>query len=100
AGINFNDPTIAVFGDHADVNLTQGIVTAFGGIRIPVGPPNLQLYGTLGARYFYSRTTLDLSFPVPGFESNFALTKNWPDPVAGVAGHYAINDKYFINFLA
>ena len=40
-GTNFNDPTSALFGDHANVTLTQAIVTAFGGLRIPVGPPNL-----------------------------------------------------------
>ena len=100
-GTNFRDPTSALFGDHANLTLTQAIVTAFGGLRIPVGPPNLQLYGTVGARYFYSRTALDLSFPVSGFPpSGFAITKNWADPVAGLAAHYAINDKYFINFLA
>jgi hypothetical protein len=99
-GTNFRDPTSALFGDHANLTLTQGIVTAFGGMRIPVGPPNLQLYGTVGVRYNYSRTALDLSFPVSGFPSaGFAITKNWADPVAGLAAHYAINDKYFINFL-
>jgi hypothetical protein len=100
-GTNFKDPTSALFGDHANLTLTQGIATAFGGVRIPVGPPNLQLYGTVGARYFYSRTALDLSFPVSGFPSTgFAITKNWADPVAGLAAHYIINDKWFINFLA
>ena len=100
-GTNFKDPTSALFGDHANLTLTQAIATAFGGMRIPVGPPNLQLYGTVGVRYFYSRTALDLSFPVSGFPpSGFAITKNWADPVAGLAAHYAINDKYFINFLA
>src|SRR5271154_7500626 len=52
AGTNFENPTSALFGAHANLKLTEGIFTAFGGIRIPVGPPNLQLYGTLGARYF------------------------------------------------
>ena len=99
AGTNFENPTSALFGDHATLKLTEGIFTAFGGIRIPVGPPNLQLYGTLGARYFYVHTGLDLSFPVVGFEPNFGLTKNWVDPVAGLAAHYAINDKWFVNFL-
>jgi len=99
AGVNFRDPTSALFGDHASVTLSQAIVTAFGGLRIPVGPPNLELYGTLGARYFHMRTTLDLSFPVTGFESHFALTKDWADPVAGLAAHYAVNDKWFVNFL-
>ena len=99
AGTNFENPTSPLFGDHATLKLTEGIFTAFGGIRIPVGSPNLQLYGTVGARYFYIHTGLDLSFPVVGFEPNFGLTKNWVDPVAGLAAHYAINDKYFINFL-
>jgi hypothetical protein len=98
-GSNFRDPTSALYGDHANLTLTQAIVTAFGGVRIPVGPPNLELYGTLGARYFYSRTALDLSFPVAGFETNFTLTKNWADPVAGLAAHYVVNDKWFVNFL-
>jgi hypothetical protein len=99
-GTNFRDPTSALFGDHATLTLTQAIVTAFGGVRIPVGPPNLELYGTIGARYFYMRTALDLSFPVTGFSPHFALTKNWADPVAGLVAHYAINDKWFVNFLA
>jgi hypothetical protein len=98
-GQNFRDPSSPLFGDHANLTLTQGIFTAWGGVRLPIGPPNLQLYGTVGARYFYSRSALDLSFPVAGFESNFTLTKNWADPVAGVTAHYIINDKWFSNFL-
>lgn len=99
AGTNFSDPTSALFGDHANLTLSQAIVTAFGGVRIPIGPPNLELYGTLGARYIRVHTGLDLSFPVTGFEPSFSLTKDWVDPVAGLAAHYAINDKWFINFL-
>jgi hypothetical protein len=99
-GANFSDPTSALFGDHASVTLTQAIVTAFGGLRIPVGPPNLQLYGTIGARYFYSRSAVTLSFPVVGFEPQFAVTKNWADPIAGLTAHYVVNDKWFVNFLA
>jgi len=99
AGTNFRDPTSALFGDHANLTLTEAIVTGFGGVRIPIGPPNLELYGTVGARYFHLRTALDLSFPVTGFEPSFALTKDWVDPVAGLAAHYAINDKWFMNFL-
>jgi hypothetical protein len=87
-------------GDHANLTMTEAILTAFGGVRIPVGPPNLELYGTLGARYYHMHTALDLSFPVTGFEPHFGLTKNWADPVAGLTAHYVINDKWFINFLA
>jgi hypothetical protein len=100
AGTNFENPTSPLFGDHANITLSEAIVTAFGGLRIPVGPPNLELYGTVGARYFHLRTALDLSFPATGFEPHFALTKDWADPVAGLTARYAINDKWFINFLA
>jgi opacity protein-like surface antigen len=99
AGTNFDNPTSALYGDHANLTLTLGVFTAFGGVRIPVGPPNLQLYGTIGARDVYLHTALDLSFPVVGFQPSFALTKDWADPVAGLAAHYVVNDKWFINFL-
>jgi hypothetical protein len=99
AGTNFENPTSPLFGDHANLTLTEAIVTAFGGVRIPIGPPNLELYGTVGARYFHIHTALDLSFPAVGFEPTFALTKDWVDPVAGLVAHYTINDKWFINFL-
>jgi hypothetical protein len=99
AGTNFKDPTSALFGDHANLTLTEAIVTAFGGVRIPVGPPNLDVYGTVGARYFHFHTALDLSFEAVGFEPTFALTKDWVDPVAGLVAHYTVNDKWFINFL-
>jgi hypothetical protein len=100
AGSNFNDPTSALYGNHANLTLTLGIFTAFGGLRIPVGPPNLQLYGTVGARYFHIHTGLDLSFPATGFEPSFGLTKDWVDPVAGLTAHYVVNEKWFVNFLA
>jgi hypothetical protein len=99
AGTNFQGPTSPLSLDHANLTLTEAIVTGFGGLRIPVGPPNLELYGTVGARYFYMHTALDLSFPVVGFSPSFALTKNWVDPVAGLAAHYVVNDKWFVNFL-
>jgi hypothetical protein len=99
AGTNFDEPSSPLFLDHANLTLTEGIVTAFGGLRIPVGPPNLQLYGTVGARYFYIHSALDLSFPAVGFAPTFTLTKNWADPVAGLVAHYEVNDKWFINFL-
>jgi hypothetical protein len=98
-GTNFEDPASALYGAHANLTETLGIFTAFGGLRIPVGPPNLQLYGTVGARYFHMHTALDLSLPVPGFEPSFGLTKDWADPVAGLTAHYVVNDKWFVNFL-
>jgi hypothetical protein len=99
AGVNFSDPSSAINGAHANFTLSQAILTAFGGVRIPIGPPNLQLYGTIGARYFNTTTKLDLSFPVVGFQPSFSLTKDWIDPVAGLTAHYVIDDKWFVNSL-
>src|ERR1700727_1042264 len=44
AGTNFENPTSALFGDYATLKLTEGIFTAFGGIRIHLSQPNLQSY--------------------------------------------------------
>ena len=55
-----DDPSRALFGGSADLKLTSAIVTGFGGLRIPIGSPNLQLYGVLGARYFSETASLTL----------------------------------------
>ena len=82
-----------------DLTLTQGFATAFGGVRIPVGPPNLELYGTVGARLMHSGTKVDLTTPL-GFSNTQSANKNWVNPVAGVAGQYRFDDRWFMNVLA
>jgi hypothetical protein len=94
---DLNNP---LFGGRTDLTLTSGIVTAFGGVRIPVGPPNLELYGTVGARYFYSGTKLSVTGPLGIISANPSVTKDWIDPVAGVAAQYRINERWFVNALA
>jgi hypothetical protein len=78
--------------------LTEGITTAFGGVRIPVGPPNLSLYGTVGVRYIYSGTKLSITGPL-GVGTTQSVYKNWVDPVAGIAGQYKFDDRLFMNTL-
>ena len=46
-----------------DLTLNEAFVTAFGGVRVPLGVPNLELYGTIGARNFYSGTKLTVTGP-------------------------------------
>jgi hypothetical protein len=53
----------------------------------------------VGARYFYVRGENTLTTPVFGFQHKSSVTKDWADPVAGLAAHYVINDKWFVNFL-
>lgn len=84
-------------GAEVDVKLGEDIVTGFGGVRIPVGPPNLELYGTVGARYFAVHASIDLTHPLVAFEASASATKDWIDPVVGFAAQYRIDLKWFIN---
>jgi hypothetical protein len=92
------DSNSALFGSQPSLTLVEGIVTGFGGVRIPLGVPNLELYGTVGARYYYSGTKLTISTPF-GFAPSQSVNKDWVDPVAGFAAHYSFNDRWFMNVL-
>lgn len=83
----------------ADLTLTEGVATAFGGLRIPIGPPNLELYATVGARYVYSGTKLNLNTPIPGIGLSNSVNKDWIDPIGGFVAHYRIDDRWFVNVL-
>ncbi len=52
-----------LYGGKTDLTLNEAFITAFGGVRVPLGVPNLDLYGTVGARNFYSGTKLTVSGP-------------------------------------
>jgi hypothetical protein len=96
----FENPSSPLYGVGANVKLTQTIVTGFGGLRIPIGPPNLELYGTVGARNFEDGVSITLQGPVFGFQHYTSASKDWIDPVAGFAAHYRIDPKWFVNALA
>jgi hypothetical protein len=90
----------ALFGGQVNLDLAEGITTAFGGVRLPVGPPNLSLYGTVGARYIYSGTKLSITGPLGIIGTTQSAYKNWVDPVGGIAGQYKFDDRWFMNTLA
>ena len=81
-----------------DLTLTEGVVTGFTGVRIPVGPPNLELYGTVGARYVNSGTKLRLTTPL-GFSTTESVDKGWVDPIGGFVANYRFDDRWFMNVL-
>jgi hypothetical protein len=82
----------------ASLTLNQGFVTAFGGLRIPIGPPNLELYGTAGARYMFFGAKLALTTPL-GFSNTQTADKGWINPVVGFAGQYRFDDRWFMNVI-
>ena len=62
-----NNLSSPYYGAQVNVKLGEDIVTGFGGVRIPVGPPNLELYGTLGTRYFAAHASIALTHPLVPF---------------------------------
>jgi len=95
--LTFKNPDSPLFGVGANIKLTTTIATGFGGLRIPIGPPNLELYGTIGARYFEDGIAITLKGPVFGFQHYTSASKDWIDPVVGLAAHYRIDDRWFVN---
>ena len=89
----------ALFGGSTELVLTEAIVTAFGGVRIPLPIPNLELYGTAGARYYNSGTTISIS-NIYGIGASQSVNKDWIMPVAGFAANYRFDDRWFMNVFA
>jgi hypothetical protein len=94
------NPDSALFGGKTDLTLNESFITAFGGVRVPLGVPNLYLYGTVGARNFYSGTKLTVSGPFGLFNGTETVNKDWVMPVAGFAAQYRYDDRWFMNMLA
>ena len=92
-------------GSSASFTQDMTIGTAYAGYRIPIGSPDLKLYGTLGFRYQSLTAKVDLSHQFPGiltgvpvgFTLSTSKTADWVDPVIGLAMHYRFNEKWFLD---
>ena len=90
-------------GTSASYTQNSVLATAFGGYCLPVGVQGLSLYGTAGARYTGLGLDINLSrqgLPPPfpgGFSIDNSQSKQWVDPVIGLAGKYRINDQWFLD---
>lgn len=93
----FNSPESSLYGTQASLKLTEVVATGFGGIRIPIGRPNLALYAVGGARWFGTSDSLTLQHPVFGYENSASLNKDWIDPIAGPTANYHFDPKWFVN---
>ncbi|MGC2782888.1 MAG: hypothetical protein WA397_03440 [Roseiarcus sp.] len=94
------NPDSVLYGGKTSLTLNEGFITAFGGVRVPLGIPNLSLYGTVGARNFYAGTKLTVSGPFGLFNGTETVNKDWVNPVAGFAAQYRYGDRWFMNMLA
>jgi hypothetical protein len=95
-----SNPDSLLFGGKTTLTLNESATTAFGGLRVPLGVPNLDLYGTVGLRNFYAGTKLSVNGPLGLFNGTETVNKDWIMPVAGFAGQYRFNDRWFMNMLA
>jgi len=92
-------------GSPADLRQDMTIANAYAGYRIPIGSPELKLYGTIGLRYQNLTTDINISHQFPGilpiepvgFTLSSQQTVDWVDPVIGLAMHYRFNPKWFLD---
>ena len=86
-------------GGSIDLDLRQLTASALLGYQLPVGVPNMDLSATVGARY--QRLTMNIDLQRPGGLPQLSGedVKQWIDPTVGLAMHYDINDRWFINAL-
>ncbi len=98
-GGTIRNPYSALFGGQTDLKLTEVIVTAFGGVRVPLPIPKLDFYGTVGARYFNSGTELTITSPF-GVGVTQSVNKGWIMPVGGFVAQYRFDDRWFSNVWA
>ena len=76
------------------------IASGVAGYRIPVGPPELELYGTVGLRYQNIKVKIDTTRNDPRFDRSASATQDWIDPIVGLAMNYRINAKWYIDAAA
>lgn len=93
------DADFGRFGGNADLKQEQILFTALVGYELPVNVENMQLYATGGLRY--QHYSLDLSINPAFFPTvNRSGSQSWVDPIVGMALHYDINDKWFVDVMA
>src|SRR6478736_2164742 len=68
-------------GVVAKLEQTLAIVNGIAGYRIPVGPPELELYGTVGLRYQKLKVNINTYRNDPRFDRSASASQDWVDPV-------------------
>ncbi|WP_258601254.1 hypothetical protein [Mesorhizobium sp. AR10] len=75
------------------------LVTGLVGHSLPVNIPDLELFATAGLRYQHYSVNLSIDPALfPG--TSRSGSKGWVDPIIGLAAHYDIDDRWFINAMA
>lgn len=93
-----DDTSVTLSDGTLDVGFQQSqwLVSGVAGHAIPLDVPGLELYATAGARYQYLKATLNID-PARFAGISRSGSKGWVDPIIGLAFHYDINDRWFLN---
>lgn len=76
------------------------IASAVAGYRLPLGTPDLDLSLTAGLRYQRLSAKTTLSSGTYPLSVRSDKTRQWLDPIVGLALQYEIGDRWFLNGLA
>ncbi len=93
------DADVGPFGGNVGFEQEQILFTGLVGYELPVNVENMELYATGGLRY--QKYKVDISIdPVffPGTDRSGS--QSWVDPIVGMALHYDINDRWFVDVMA
>lgn len=94
-----DDQQVGRNGGSLDFVQKQLTASALVGYRLPIDVANLNVSATAGFRYQRLTAELNLDAADPAFSFDEEGTKQWIDPTIGLALHYDINDRWFINAL-
>jgi hypothetical protein len=87
-------------GTYVELELRQLIGSGIAGYRLPFVSPDLELYATAGVRYQRLTPQLKATPGLVPITISRGRVEDWADPIVGVAAHWRITDRWFVNALA
>jgi hypothetical protein len=85
------------YGGQLDFSQTLGLAEGYVGYRLPVGGPALDVRGLVGVRGQRLSAKATHFGVLPVFDRSFTGSVEWADPVIGLAVHYDIDKRWFVD---
>lgn len=83
-----------------DVDLSQAIATGAIGYWLPLGTPDVDVAITGGLRYVRMSSDMSLAPADRPLVLSGHQSQSWVDPTVGLAVHWTIDERWFVNALA
>ena len=95
-----SDATIGPASGTLEFEQEQLLASAVVGHSLPINIPGLELAMTAGLRYQRYEAQVDISPALVPLTISREGSKDWVDPIVGLALHHDIDDRWFINATA